>query len=120
MEDLQLHFEFYETISPVDITITWGIHKELSNYLLADDRLFRLFIDVEVSDAVINLCLAPRDTYGKITEPFQYTNLVTASSMMNSLELIFNYFENFFFLNQERLAKVNEKILKMRQPNTPQ
>jgi hypothetical protein len=120
MEELYLHFEFYENIAPVDVLITWGIHKELSNYLLADENLFNLFTNDTISDMVINICLAERDMYGKASKPFDYINLLTTNSMIANLELVFNYFENFFFQNQLRLAKTTEKLLSVRSQNIAQ
>ena len=94
----------------INKTLSWGIHKELSNYLMAEGRLMMMFTDEATTDSVLQICLSSRDNYGTVTKPFEGTNMLDTTSMVNFLTELNDYFENFFFQNQQRIAKIEEKF----------
>ena len=119
-KDLQLHFDFYDTLPPKDISLTWGLHKELSTYLLANENLFSLLTDSEVQDKIIYILLSERDRYGKVLQPFEYTDLITVDSMLDSLNKLFDYFEDFFFLQQQKMKQLTARIQQSQSPTISQ
>ena len=98
-------------------TLSWGVHKELVNYLMEDGRLMTLFTDNNVTESVLQICLAKRDSLGGIVEPFTKTNLLDTISMLKFLEELYDYFENFFFLNQQRVVKLEKKFQELQTTN---
>ena len=98
-------------------TLSWGVHKELTNYLMEDSRLMVLFTNDEVSENVLQICLSERDTYGNISAPFMQTSMLEVSSMLEFLTDLHEYFENFFFQNQQRVSKMGEKFQQLQNTN---
>lgn len=107
---IKLSFEFCDDIAPQVVFITWGIHKELSEILLKDDNLFNLFTDQVIADKVVAICLAIRDSQGRIIKDFEYSDSLSFDSTQSNLSIIFDYFEDFFFQNQLRIQRVAEKM----------
>ncbi len=90
--------------------LTWGIHRELSNYLMEDNALMVLFTDSSVSEMVLQICLSERNETGEVTKSFHKTNDLDVDSMLNFLQELHDYFEDFFFQNQQRMLKTQKKI----------
>lgn len=109
-EPPKLVFNFYDNLPSSTVYLTWGLHKELSEVLLKDDNLFNLFTDTKISDTVLSICLAIRDQYGRKIGEFEFMDNLAMDSISTNLEIIFKYFEDFFFQNQLRMAQVAEKM----------
>lgn len=90
--------------------LTWGIHQELSNYLMEDNALMVIFTDNSVSESILQICLASRNENGEIIESFYGSSDLEVSAVLQFLGELHEYFENFFFQNQQRIAKTQQKI----------
>lgn len=101
----------------INKTLTWGIHKELTNYLMEDGKLMVMFTSEEVTESILQICLSERDNYGELKEPFLYSSSLDVESMLKFLDELHKYFENFFFQNQQRISKMEEKFQKFQTTN---
>jgi len=92
------------------LTITWGLHRELYSLFLEDqDNFARLFYDPVFDEKVLQIVLSPRDDLGKITLPFN-TDSLSMEQCKEYLEEVSDYFTDFFFQNQERTKKINQRM----------
>lgn len=114
MEELKL--TFIDDTPTVKVKITWGIHKELTTYLMTDTRLLTIFTDPDVAEEIVNICLCSRNNYGEVITPFGNAHKLDPNSMVKFLEEIHEYFENFFFQNQQRIAASTKKFQTMQNP----
>lgn len=108
MEDFSI--DYADGSKSVKVKLTWGVHKELSKFLMEGNRLMTIFTDSEVSDTILQICLATRNEYGEAIKPFEDTNKLDFNSMIKFLEAIQANFEDFFFQNQQRLARLSKKF----------
>ena len=104
--------------SKVSKTLSWGVHKELSNYLMVDGRLMTMFTDTDITEEILQICLSERDTYGEVKSPFVKSNQLDVDSMIKFLSDLHEYFEDFFFQNQQRVAKMEQKFKSLQQKQT--
>ena len=103
----------------IPFRLTYGIHKELQEYLLIDDRLFNLFTDAEIGETVVKICLSKRNEMGQIINEFVSVQDVMGEDITVLLELIFDYFSEFFLTQQERVMKVSQRLNQISQQSTP-
>lgn len=115
-QPLRLEFNFYGDVPSITTYLTWGIHKELSEVLLKDDNFLALFSNPEVANEVLKICLAVRDQYGRKISDFEFIDMIDMLSMSTNLELIFKYFEDFFFQNQQRMLGITQKMKSLQAP----
>ena len=106
----KIELKYSDDRAAISKVLTWGIHKELSNYLMADGRLMTIFTNDDTTENIMQICLSKRDTYGEIIEPFTSVNSLDVESVMLFLTELHNYFENFFFQNQQRVDKMAKKF----------
>jgi hypothetical protein len=80
----------------IPFELTYGLHKELQDYLLNEDRLFKLFTDVTVSDTVLKICLSTRNNKGQVVGEFTDFETLDTEEVLIMLEELYDHFSNFF------------------------
>lgn len=111
-----LYLSLKNSDEKIPFELTYGVHRELQDYLLSEDRLFTLFTDISVSDTVIKLCLSDRNDKGQIIKEFTNFSLLDPIEIDGLLEQIYDHFQDFFLKYQ---AKVQETIKRMNQVSPP-
>jgi hypothetical protein len=76
--------------------LTYGLHKELQDYLLSNDRLFNLFTDVKISDTVLKIALSERNSKGQVIKEFEDFDLLDTDETIVLLDQLYDHFSNFF------------------------
>lgn len=94
-----------------NVKITWGIHKELFQLFTKDNKdYFSLFgLDPEITEQALVILLSDRDLQGKINSKKEL-NCLDAKMLDSAINIIDNYFREFFFRNQKRVAQLNQAI----------
>ena len=90
----------------IPFVLTYGIRKELTTYLLSENRLFVIYTDQEVSEEVIRICLSERNDIGQIIKPFENFNQLSSTDSEMILDLVQEDISNFFLKSQERSKKL--------------
>lgn len=106
----RIKLKFTNDTPDTDKPLTWGIHKELSDYLMVDGRLITMFTDTSTTESILQICLSDRGDLGEIITPFLNSDSLDVESMLQFLEELHNYFEDFFFQNQQRVSKMEKKF----------
>jgi len=112
MDDI-LYINIIDSDKKIPFILTYGIFKELQVYLNQEGNLFNLFTDSLVAETVIKIALSSRDDTGRITEEFSDYKVIKADDIIKLLDLIFDYFENFFYLHQQKVLNLTQKLEKM-------
>jgi hypothetical protein len=94
----------------IPFTLTYGMQKELQDYLYTDDRLMRMIIDPDTSDTVLKICLSDRNEKGQVIKEFDTAALAEPEEVQELLEYLFDYFSEFFLKNQVRIQKLAERL----------
>ncbi len=105
-----LYISVIDSSEKIPFVLTYGVHKELQDYLLSEDRLFKIYTDTSVSEQVIKLCLSKRNEMGHIVDEFVEVQKVMAEDMNQLLDVIFEYFSEFFLNNQKRMKKLTNNL----------
>lgn len=100
----------------IPFTMTYGIHRELQSYLLTDNKLFSIFTDTTVSDEIIKLCLSKRNDMGQITNEFMEIQDVKAEDMVKLLNVVFDYFSDFFLKHNQKIQSLTNNLHQISQP----
>jgi len=90
--------------------LTYGVHKELQNYLMKDNNLFNIFTDTVIADEILKIALSDRNSQGQIVKEFVDFDSIEYLDLRALLELIFDYFQNFFLENQLKVEKAIQKL----------
>jgi len=114
-----LYISIINSSEQIPFTLTYGIHKELQAYLLDEDRLFKIYTDVEVSDTVVKICLSKRNDIGQITNEFVDTQSILAEDMNALVDKVFEYFSDFFLKNQEKMMKLTTNLNQISSQSQP-
>ena len=105
-----IYVELIDSSEKIPFNMSYGIHRELQEYLMQTDNLFKLFNDITVSDTVIKIALSERNAKGQVIKEFDSIALVTAESINELLDYIFQYFSEFFLKNQEKIKNLSNQI----------
>ena len=110
METEILYINLIDSSEKIPFVLTYGVHKELQEYLLSEDRLFKLYTNTAVAEQVIKLCLSKRNDMGQIVDEFIEVQTVLGTDMTKLLDHIFDYFSEFFLNNQKRMKKLTDSL----------
>ena len=117
---METHYiSLIDSSEKIPFTLTYGLHRELQEYLLQDERLFKIFTDTTVSDEVVKICLSKRNEVGQITDEFVEVQLVTAEDITELLNIVFEYFSEFFLKNQKKLMELTNNLNQISQQSQP-
>lgn len=105
-----INISFIDSSEQIPFVLTYGIHRELQDYLMTDNRLFQLYNNVEVSDEVIKLCLSKRNEMGLIINEFLEIQLIQAADILKLLDFVFEYFSDFFLKSNQKVQTVSNKL----------
>ena len=117
MDTETLYISIIDSSEKIPFVLTYGVHKELQEYLLSEDRLFKLYTDTTVSEQVIKLCLSKRNDMGQIVDEFIEVQTVMGPDMTTLLDLVFDYFSEFFLNNQKRMKKLTNSLTQISEPS---
>jgi len=106
-----IYIKLLDSSEQIPFVLTYGVHKELQEYLMSsENRLFGIFNDTEISDEVIRLCLSERNSMGLIITEFVEIQLVMADDMILLLNLIFDYFSDFFLKHTKKVQSLTNSL----------
>jgi hypothetical protein len=97
----------------IPFILTYGIFKELQEYLNQNSNLFNMFTDPLISETVIKIALSDRDEIGSIVKEFTAYNTINAADMVSLLDFIFDSFSNFFYSHQEKIVNLTKQLEKL-------
>ena len=117
MELIYLHIKDSEDTIPFEIT--YGIHRELQEFLLQDDRLYKLFNDLAISDTVIKICLSTRNAKGQVVTSFTDIDTLEVEDIMLLLNGIFEYISDFFLVHQEMIQNLAIRLNQISSQSQP-
>lgn len=112
-----IYVELIDSTAKIPFNLSYGVHKELQELLMKDDNLFRLLVDTDLSEEVLQIALSERNEKGQIIKEFSEAGLVTAESVNLLLEYIFDYFSEFFLKNQKRVKNLSDQIAQISAPS---
>ncbi len=112
MEDV-IYLNVIDSDEKIPFILTYGIFKELQNYLNQEGNLFNLFTDTLTSETTLLLALSERNDVGNITKEFTKFNKITAEDTVKLLDFIFDYFANFFSVHQKKVLDLTKKLEEM-------
>ena len=105
-----IYIKLIDSSEQIPFVMTYGLHKELQEYLLENDRLFNIFTDTEIADEVIKISLSKRNDMGQITVEFVEIQQVMAEDIILLLNTVFDYFSDFFLKNSEKIQKLSQNL----------
>lgn len=105
-----LYINLIDSEKQIPFIMTYGLHRELQQYLFEDNRIFTLLNNLEISDEVIRLCLSERNKMGQIVIPFKEIQLVEATDMLNLLNFVFDYFSDFFLKSNQKINNLSIQL----------
>ena len=117
MELIYLNIKDSEDTIPFEIT--YGIHRELQEFLLQDDRLYKLFNDLAISDTVIKICLSTRNAKGQVVTSFTDIDTLEVEDIMLLLNGIFEYISDFFLVHQEMIQNLAIRLNQISSQSQP-
>ena len=100
----------------IPFILTYGLHKELQEFLLKEDRLLKIYSDTSISDEVIKICLSERNDMGQIIASFVELQLVYAEDILKLLDLVFEYFTSFFLKSNQKITQLNQSLNQISSP----
>ena len=104
------YISLIDSSEKIPFILTYGLHKELQQFLLEEDRLFKLFTDIDISEQVIKIALSKRNERGMVISEFVEVEMVMAEDIHTLLNLIFDYFSDFFLKNQQKLKTLTNSL----------
>ncbi len=113
-----LYLDIIDSNEKIPFVLTYGIHKELQEYLMNGEKLFKLYNETAVAEQVIIICLSKRNAQGQITAEFNELQLVSAQDMLSLIDLVFEYFSDFFLKNQKKMVKLTTNLNQISQQST--
>ncbi len=114
-----IYINLIDTAKQIPFALTYGLHKELQQYLFEDNKIFSLLTDTDISDEVIKICLSERNKMGHIVVPFQEIQLVEAQDMIKLLDFIFDYFSDFFLKSNQKISNLSTRLNQISQQSLP-
>jgi len=105
-----IHINLIDSNKKIPFVLTYGIHKELQEYLLTEDRLFNLYTKAEIGETVVKICLSTRNDMGQITEEYVAMQNIMAEDITTLLDLVFEYFSEFFLKQQKKVMEVSQRL----------
>lgn len=114
-----IYISLIDSTEKIPFVLTYGIHKELQEYLLADDRLFNMYTNTEIAETVIKMCLSKRNDMGNVVDEFTAIQTVEAGEMTLLLDYIFEYFSEFFLKNQEKVVMMGQRLNQISKQSAP-
>ncbi len=114
-----IYINLISSSKKLPVALTYGLHKELQEYLLEEDRLFNLYTKVEIGETVVKICLSERNEMGQITEEFVAVQDVMAEDITKLLDYVFEYFSEFFLKQQEKVMSLSKRLNQISQPSQP-
>lgn len=118
MDTIYIHL--IDSSKQIPFVMTYGLHRELQDFLLQDNRLLSLLTNVAISDEVIRLCLSERNDMGQIVTEFVEVQQVEVEDMILLINNIFDYFSDFFLKNNQKMQKLTQSLnqISLQSPNS--
>lgn len=114
-----LYLSLKNSDEKIPFELTYGVHKDLQDFLLSEDRLFALFTDITISDAVLKMCLSERNTKGQILKEFTEFDLLDVDEVDILLEQLYDHFSNFFLKYQKKIQETVGRLNQISPQSTP-
>jgi hypothetical protein len=102
--------EFIDRDEFKPFVLTYAIHRELQEYLTQESKLFEMFTDIEVANTVVSMCLSDRNDLGQVVRTFTEFNVIEASSAVDLLDFVFQYFSEFFLKHTKMVETLANKM----------
>jgi len=114
-----IYLKIKDTEETIPFEMTYGIHRELQEFLLQEDRLYQMFNNLEISDTILKMCLSTRNPKGQVVLTFTEIETLEVEDIMLLLNGVFDYMSDFFLTHQQMIQNLATRLNQISSPSQP-